>query len=110
MAMYRHHAENPFPPTRAATKFYGRAVVSLPREIDVRALRRRLHMNQNTFAARFGFSVSALRHWERGDRTPRGPSLALLNVIWHYPGIVLRALRAPPLVRVKRPRYRWVNE
>ncbi|MDP1535173.1 MAG: helix-turn-helix domain-containing protein [Rubrivivax sp.] len=29
-------------------------------------------MTQEQFAARFGFSVATLRHWERGDRSPHG--------------------------------------
>lgn len=36
--------------------------------VDVAELRR-LGMTQQQFAARFGFSVATLRHWERGDRT-----------------------------------------
>ena len=63
-----------------------------PRSIDVRALRIRLGMTQEQFAARFGFSAPILRHWERGDRTPRGPALVLLNVIAHNPQAVIDAL------------------
>jgi len=32
------------------------------------------------------------RHWERGDRTPHGPALVLLNVIQHNPQAVIAAL------------------
>ena len=39
-----------------------------PQSIDVKALRTRVGMTQEQFAARFGFSVATLRHWERGDR------------------------------------------
>ena len=49
-------------------------------------------LTQEEFAARFGFSTATLRHWERGDRTPRGPSLVLLNVIERNPKAVLNAL------------------
>ncbi|MCK6406549.1 MAG: helix-turn-helix domain-containing protein [Rhodocyclaceae bacterium] len=63
-----------------------------PQPVDVRALRRRVAMTQEQFAARFGFSVATLRHWERGDRTPQGPALVLLNVIEKDPGAVLNAL------------------
>lgn len=49
--------------------------------VDVFALRQRMGMTQEQFAARFGFSLATLRHWERGDRSPRGASLVLLNVI-----------------------------
>jgi len=64
-----------------------------PSPVDVVSVRQRLGMTQEQFAARFGFSVSTLRHWERGDRTPRGPALVLLNVIDQEPDAVNRALR-----------------
>ena len=82
--------------------FRGRARVFAPREINVRALRRRLHMTQNAFSARFGFSVAALRHWERGERRPSGAALTLLNVIAHNPRAVMAALREPLPPRIRR--------
>lgn len=67
--------------------------VYAPHPVDVKALRHRVAMTQEQFAARFGFSVAMLRHWERGDRTPQGPALVLLNVIEKNPEAVLNALR-----------------
>jgi putative transcriptional regulator len=49
-------------------------------------------LTQEQFAARFGFSVATLRHWERGDRSPSGASLVFLNVIERSPQAVLNAL------------------
>ena len=49
-------------------------------------------MTQEQFAARFGFSMATLRHWERGDRTPRGSALVLLKVIERNPQAVTEAL------------------
>jgi putative transcriptional regulator len=69
------------------------ARVYRPRSVDVKALRSRVEMTQEQFAARFGFSVATLRHWERGDRTPHGPALVLLNVIDKNPAAVLTALQ-----------------
>ena len=66
--------------------------VHYPRPVDVKALRARVGMTQEQFAARFGFSAATLRQWERGDRTPRGPALVLLNVIERNPGAVIAAL------------------
>ncbi len=63
-----------------------------PEEVDVSELRRHMGMTQEQFAARFGFSVATLRHWERGDRTPQGASLVLLNVIKRAPDAVTSAL------------------
>lgn len=63
-----------------------------PRVVDVKAVRIKTGMTQEQFAARFGFSTATLRHWERGDRTPRGPALVLLNVIERNPKAVIDAL------------------
>lgn len=63
-----------------------------PEAVDVSALRQRMGMTQEQFAARFGFSVATLRHWERGDRSPHGASLVLLNVIKRAPDAVQAAL------------------
>lgn len=71
---------------RVAVKTY------TPHQVDVAEVRRRIGMTQQQFASRFGFSVSTLRHWERGDRTPRGPALVLLNVIERNPTAVIQAL------------------
>ncbi len=64
-----------------------------PHAVDVSNLRQRLSLTQEQFAARFGFSVATLRHWERGDRSPSGASLVLLNVIDRNPTAVLQALQ-----------------
>jgi len=36
--------------------------------------------------------TATLRHWERGDRSPRGPALVLRNVIERKPEAVIEAL------------------
>ena len=47
--------------------------VHQPQAVDVSGLGQRLGLTRTQFAARFGFSVATLRHWERGDwRTQRG--------------------------------------
>ena len=63
-----------------------------PHAVDVSSLRARLCLTQEQFAARFGFSVATLRHWERGDRALSGAALVFLNVIERNPGAVLSAL------------------
>lgn len=49
-------------------------------------------MTQIEFASNFGISLGTLRHWERGDRTPRGPALVLLTVLSKNPNAVIQAL------------------
>jgi len=68
------------------------AIVHTPPPIDVQAIRKHIGMTQTAFAAAFGISVSTLRHWERGDRIPRGPARVLLRVVAKAPRAVLDAL------------------
>lgn len=63
-----------------------------PEPVDVADVRRRTGLTQVEFAARFGFSVATLRHWERGDRNPQWPALVLLNLIQRDPAGVMRTL------------------
>jgi len=69
-----------------------KAIVHQLSPIDVKKIRANVGMSQSEFASAFGISVSTLRHWERGDRTPQGPALVLLNVVAKEPAMVLRAL------------------
>jgi putative transcriptional regulator len=70
----------------------GKAVVHEFTSVDVKNIRTKIGMSQSEFASAFGISVSTLRHWERGDRTPHGPALVLLNVVAKEPKAVLNAL------------------
>jgi putative transcriptional regulator len=60
--------------------------------IDVKAVRQKVGMTQVEFANTFGISLGTLRHWERGDRIPRGPARVLLHVVAKEPAAVLRAI------------------
>jgi putative transcriptional regulator len=71
-----------------------KAVVHKFNAVDVKEIRSKIGMSQNEFASAFGISVSTLRHWERGDRSPHGPALVLLNVVAREPQAVLKALSA----------------
>lgn len=68
--------------------------VAVPEEIDVRALRLNLHLSRVKFAAKYGFSVRTLQHWEQGDRKPQGAARILLTVLSKNPRAVERALRS----------------
>jgi len=63
-----------------------------PKPVNVKLIRAKLDMTQEIFAATFGISLGTLRHWERGDRTPRGAALTLLNVVDRAPNAVLNAI------------------
>lgn len=54
----------------------------------VRAIRSRTGMTQKQFCESFGFNINTLRHWERGDRSPSGAALAILNLLDVSPEVV----------------------
>lgn len=66
--------------------------VTIPNKIDVLAIRNNLHMSRKAFSDEFGFSLRTLEKWERGERTPEGPTRAYLLVIANNPEAVKRAL------------------
>lgn len=74
----------------------------VPEQVDVKAIRKRLDMSQSVFAAAFGFSIDAVKKWERGARRPEGPARAYLEVISKRPDAVFQALagdQEPPRCR-----------
>jgi putative transcriptional regulator len=66
--------------------------VTLPAEIDVKSIRKRLKMTQARFSDTFGFSLDAVKHWEGGRRTPEASARAFLTVIARNPNAVIEAL------------------
>lgn len=67
-------------------------IVHIPDEIDVKAIRQKVHMSQSEFAHTFGVSKRTLEHWEHGQRVPTGAARAFLTVIAREPDAVRRAL------------------
>src|SRR3982750_452317 len=84
--------EPDLPVLRMARAYRSPPCVTRLRDIDVAAVRRKLHLSQVRFAPRFGFAVATLRHWEQGNRKPRGCALALLHVIAYHPAVATRAI------------------
>jgi putative transcriptional regulator len=74
--------------------------VSVPTDVDVKAIRGRLHMTQSKFSDMFGFSLDAVKHWEGGRRTPEASARAFLTVISKNPAAVLSALHPTRKVAV----------
>ncbi len=64
---------------------------SVPEDVDVKSIRGKLGMTQEQFTS-FGFSLSAIRHWEAHRRMPEGPARVLLMVIARNPSVVLETL------------------
>lgn len=59
--------------------------------VDIAALRQRLHLSREQFAAAYDLDVESLRNWEAGRRDP-GPVAAYLRAIENDPSAVLKAL------------------
>jgi putative transcriptional regulator len=66
--------------------------VHVPKEIDVRAMRRKFGLTQEEFAIRYGLSLASVRDWEQSRNAPTGPVRAYLKVIEKEPEAVERAL------------------
>src|SRR5271167_3660818 len=69
--------------------------VSVPAEVDVKVIRKKLNMTQARFSGTFGFSLDAVKHWEGGRRTPESSARAFLTVIDRAPQAVISALHQP---------------
>jgi putative transcriptional regulator len=67
--------------------------VSVPANVDVKSIRKRLNMTQARFSDAFGFSLDAVKHWEGGRRTPEASARAFLTVIAKNPAAVINALQ-----------------
>lgn len=67
----------------------------VPDPIDVKAIRRSLHLTQHQFASVIGASVHAVRNWESGRRNPSGTARTLLCVLKHNPSALFGALVQP---------------
>jgi putative transcriptional regulator len=63
---------------------------------NVRAVRERLNMSQEEFAARFHLPLGTVRNWEQGVHRPDRPAQLLLMVIAKEPDAVIRALENRP--------------
>lgn len=70
-------------------------VIHRPDVPDVKRIRQKTGMTQEQFAARCHISINTLRHWERGDREPHGPAMALLRLVERNPRFVMDTLSHP---------------
>jgi putative transcriptional regulator len=66
--------------------------VHVPEKVDVRKIRAQLGLSQETFAATYGFALSAVRDWEQGRRRPERSARILLRIVEKEPEAVTRAL------------------
>jgi putative transcriptional regulator len=62
---------------------------------NVKEIRRKTGLTQEQFASRCHISVNTLRRWERGDRHPHGPAVALLKLVERNPQFVMETLDSP---------------
>ena len=62
--------------------------------VEVKTIRKRLHVSQVQFAHLIGVSAATLRNWEQGRTYPEGAARALLKIAAYRPKAVLEALRS----------------
>jgi putative transcriptional regulator len=66
--------------------------VHVPARVNVKKIRTRLGLSQESFAQTYGFALSAVRDWEQGRRQPERSARILLRVVEREPEAVTRAL------------------
>jgi len=64
-----------------------------PPEIDVRAIRGKLHLSQEDFARTLGFTINQIKAWEQNRNRPLGGVRAYLMIIDLAPEAVIEILR-----------------
>ncbi len=60
---------------------------------NIKQIRSNFDLSQSQFAAMLGISISTLRNWEQGRRTPNGPAKILLQVAARHPDSILDVVR-----------------
>jgi putative transcriptional regulator len=70
------------------------AKLHIPVEINVKAIRTKLGLSQDDFAAQFGFTVHQIKDWEQRRSRPLGGVRAYLMIIDRDHASVLTLLRA----------------
>jgi putative transcriptional regulator len=73
----------------SGSKRYG---IHVPTRVNVKKIRTRLGLSQESFAQTYGFALSAVRDWEQGRRQPERSARILLRVVEKEPEAVTRAL------------------
>ncbi len=66
----------------------------VPPELDVKAIRTKLELSQDDFAAVFGFTINQIKDWEQGRSRPIGGVRAYLMMIEANPDGVRALLRS----------------
>jgi putative transcriptional regulator len=66
--------------------------IHVPNRVNVKKIRVRLGLSQESFAQTYGFALSAVRDWEQGRRQPDRSARILLKVVEKEPEAVTRAL------------------
>jgi putative transcriptional regulator len=69
------------------------AKLFVPKELDVKAIRTKVALSQDQFAAAFGFTASQIKDWEQGRTRPTGGLRAYLTLIDRDPAAI-RAMLA----------------
>lgn len=55
---------------------------------DIKELRSTIHLSQSVFAKLLNVSVSSVRQWEQGKRTPTGSTKVLLELLEKEPHLL----------------------
>lgn len=75
------------------TKGHQTQRISVSSQINVVEIRSKLNMTQLQFCETFGFNLTMLDKWEKGEAFPDAALTSYLTVISQYPNLVLHSLK-----------------
>lgn len=55
---------------------------------EIKAIRKKLKLSQSVFAKLLNVSLSSVRQWEQGLRTPSGSTMVLLELLQREPELL----------------------
>jgi len=67
---------------------------SPPKNLDVKAIRKRIGVSQAEFALRYGFDEATVKNWEQGKSSPDTASRTLLKLVLVNPDAVENGIEA----------------
>jgi putative transcriptional regulator len=57
---------------------------------DIKIIRLKNNLSQDSFAKYIGISVETLKNWENGKRKPSGPANVLLSIAVNHPEVIFK--------------------
>jgi len=85
------------------------ANIVIPDNVDIKAIRKKLGMTQESFSEYLDIPLSTIRKWEQHQREPERLARAFFKVLSHSPQTVLDALQDNTAIPAKEGANQLIN-